>query len=149
MADTPYESHVDRADSDRSSPGLARLMLVEGDPMVRRVLVRILEDAGYLTAAAASPAEALELASSGWPADLIILDLHLYESDDDVCESVARLRRRSAPAAPKVIVTATRARPPVGGTVALRQKPFDADDLLGLIERHLPGGRRGTWSEEP
>jgi CheY-like chemotaxis protein len=52
-----------------------RILVVEDDTPVRELLVRVLQDAGYLVAAARSGQEALSLAEQEASLDLLITDL--------------------------------------------------------------------------
>lgn len=52
-----------------------RILVVEDDAPVRDLLVRVLQDAGYLVVAAASGQEALDLAARQSEIDLLITDL--------------------------------------------------------------------------
>jgi DNA-binding NtrC family response regulator len=52
-----------------------RILVVEDDTAVRELLVRVLQDAGYLVAAARNASEALDLADLESSLDLLITDI--------------------------------------------------------------------------
>jgi CheY-like chemotaxis protein len=110
-----------------------RILLVDDDPAVRWMLLRVLEDDGYSVLPAANGAEALELAKSKTP-DLVLLDLALPVQDGwQVFERLAN----EHPLVPVVVITA---RPNqlfpalASGVGALMEKPLDLPKLLRTIQ---------------
>ena len=79
----------------------ARLLVVDDDPDVRRVLVRMLEDEGYQVSEAANGDEVKSALGSGAP-ELVLLDLML--SEEDGFDLLAEIRRSSD--VPVIILTA-------------------------------------------
>jgi len=131
-----------------------RLLLVEDDPQLAAMLIRLLGEEGYAVAHAGDGHAALHRTLTQ-PYDAVVLDLGLPVLDG--LELLCRLRRRGV-GVPVLILTAR-------GTVADRVagldagaedylgKPFEVDELLArlraLLRRHLdraeelplPGGR--------
>jgi len=111
----------------------SRILLVDDDQAVRRMLLRVLEDEGYLVLPAASGAEALEIAATRSP-DLALLDLAMPVQDGwKVFQQLAN----DYPLLPVVIITA---RPNqlfpalASGVGALMEKPLDLPKLLRTIQ---------------
>ncbi len=112
------------------------ILLLDDDPGVRRMLLRVLEDEHYHVIPAANGAEALHLASLQ-PPDLTLLDLNLPgRSGWDVFERLTN----DYPTMPIIIITA---RPNqlfpalASGVGALMEKPLDLPKLLWTIEHFL------------
>lgn len=115
-----------------------RILIVDDDPVARRLLSDTLGRAGYTIAAAGTAAEALRVATDEEPA-LAILDLVL--PDGDGIELLGQLRA-SWPALPAVIVTAyTEPRSIVEamrrGALDYLGKPVDPDVLLSTCRTAL------------
>jgi two-component system response regulator HydG len=111
---------------------MRRLLLVDDDPGVRRMLSRVLEEEGYAVVPAANGIEALELAASRMP-DLVLLDLNLpIQNGWDTLERLTT----GNPLLPVIIITA---RPNqifpalAAGAGALMEKPLDLPKLLRTI----------------
>jgi CheY-like chemotaxis protein len=111
------------------------ILLVDDDPAVRRMLLRILEDEDYSVVPAADGAEAVEIASSS-PPDLLLLDLNLpNQSGWDTFRQLTA----DQPQLPVIIITARSNQifPALAsGVGALMEKPLDLPKLLRMI-RHL------------
>jgi two-component system, OmpR family, phosphate regulon response regulator PhoB len=90
---------MDQEQRRRGSMG--RLLVVDDDPDVRRVLVRMLEDEGYHAAEAETGGEVKAALASGTP-ELILLDLML--SGEDGFDVLADVRRTSD--VPVIIISA-------------------------------------------
>ncbi len=109
-----------------------RILLVDDDPGVRRMLSRVLEEEGYAVVPAANGIEALELATTRMP-DLVLLDLNLPLQDG--WDTLERLTTEN-PLLPVIIITA---RPNqifpalAAGAGALMEKPLDLPKLLRTI----------------
>lgn len=122
----------------------AKLLIVEDDASIRRLLHAALDREGYEVVDATSAREALSLADVVRP-DAVLLDLGL--PDRDGLELIQLLRPRSA-----VIVVS--AREATGEKVAALDlgaddyltKPFDSEELLARIRatlRHRSAGEGG------
>jgi two-component system, cell cycle sensor histidine kinase and response regulator CckA len=72
--------------------GSGRILIVEDDPTVRRLVVEILKASGYTTIETASPMEALRVVQEIPPVDLILSDMIMPGMDGT--ELVTRLLRR-------------------------------------------------------
>jgi CheY-like chemotaxis protein len=111
----------------------SKILLVDDDPAVRWMLLRVLEEEGYLVLAAGNSTEALEMASTKSP-DLALLDLALPVEDGwKVFQQLAS----NYPLVQVVIITA---RPNqlfpalASGVGALMEKPLDLPRLLRTIQ---------------
>jgi two-component system, OmpR family, KDP operon response regulator KdpE len=114
----------------------ARILVVEDDPAIRRLICRALEMNGYLTLEAGTVAEALGAMGSGAP-DLALLDLGL--PDRDGLELLPRLKESGA----AVLVltarddTAQKVAALDSGADDYVTKPFDTDELLARVRTCL------------
>jgi CheY-like chemotaxis protein len=110
-----------------------KILLVDDDPAVRWMLLRVLQDEGYRVLPAANGAEALAIAATKAP-DLVLLDLTLPAQDG---WKVLQQFSSNHPLVPVVIITA---RPNqlfpalASGVGALMEKPLDLPKLLRTIE---------------
>ncbi len=116
-----------------------RLLIVDDEPTIRRVLTSLLEDAGYQVLAVGSGEEARERAVEFAP-DVALLDLRLQGMDG--VATMDALRQTLDPSPPVIIMTAH-------GTIASAvdamkrgafdyiTKPFDNDELQLVIDRAL------------
>jgi len=109
-----------------------KILLVDDDPGVRRMLQRVLEEEDYVVVAAANGSKALETAKSAAP-DLALLDLNLPVQNG--WETLEQLATEN-PLLPVIIITA---RPNqlfpalASGAGALMEKPLDLPKLLRTI----------------
>lgn len=124
---------------------MARILVVDDDPTIVRLLRINLELEGHEVREATDGRRAGELAGGGWP-DLVLLDIMLPDVDGfAVCEQI-----RADPATasiPVVLVSARaqaadRARGREVGCSAYVTKPFDPIDLVALVDELLAGGPR-------
>jgi CheY-like chemotaxis protein len=127
--------------SDAAAPMAARremekILLVDDDPAIRRVLTRLLAGEGYSVSSACSGAEAIHFASRV-DFDLVLLDLKMPGMDGwDVYEQLASRN----PLLPVIVITA---RPNqnfmalAAGIGALMEKPLDLEKLLPTIRSLL------------
>ena len=116
-----------------------RILIVDDDPSIRRMLALSLEREGYRTAAACDGSEALEAMREG-QADLVLLDLTMPK----VTGWEVLAQRAAAPELrkiPVIVVTAERgdgvADLPDDGLCALLPKPFELDALRALVKSCL------------
>ncbi len=109
-----------------------RVLLVEDEPALRRVIARNLTSRGLEVAEAASVAEALDDLNAETP-DLILLDINLPDrSGWDVLRDLQRRRI----AVPTIVVSAVRVsqrRLDEFRPMAYLPKPFPIDALLRLV----------------
>ena len=125
----------------------ARVLVVDDDAAVRRVLERHLEDAGYRVAAAGSGDAALALLRAGERFDALVTDLQMPGLDGIGLLTEAK---RLDAALPAVVITAhgsveTAVEAMRKGAFDYVEKPFHKDVLLLTLERAL---RHRTLLEE-
>lgn len=115
------------------------VMVVDDDPDIRGLIQLWLADCGYRVVAAADGAQALDRVKKLRPS-LIILDMMMPHMDG--AQVAQRLRADPQTSGiPIVVVSADpRARDRLRHTriQARLAKPFDLDELLHVVERHLP-----------
>ena len=119
--------------------GAGRLLLVEDDPLVRRLAVRVLEGGGYEVSAAADPREALEIARAAGRLDLVLSDVSMPGMSGAELASELRSERPglrivfmsgyTGETVPREVVTDVNA--------AFVEKPFTPETLLSGIARAL------------
>jgi CheY-like chemotaxis protein len=120
-----------------------RILVVEDQDSIRRMIEALVQARGYTVTAVASGAKAIDVATTE-PPDLVLLDLMMPGQYDgfDVCR---RLRADpSTMKVPIVVITAmddpdARTRATQAGATAYYTKPFSPIALLKEIER-LTGG---------
>jgi CheY-like chemotaxis protein len=113
-----------------------RILLLDDDPGVRRMLRRVLEDDDYTVTCASSGKEAIQKAASEEIA-LVLLDLNL--PDENGWQVLERLNS-GYPAIPVIVITARSNQifPALAsGVGALMEKPLDLAKLLRTIEELL------------
>lgn len=124
-------------------PPATQILLVEGDPVVRRLVERLLIDAGYSVLSASHGRDALEVARQATiPVDLTITDVRMPGMDG--WELGRRLRERW-PELPVLYLSGydgevdrfVEARTPRAGFMT---KPFDPDELLWRVALLLDQG---------
>jgi CheY-like chemotaxis protein len=113
------------------------VLIVDDEPDIRFLLRVTLEQAGYGVIEAAHGKAALECVRLSPPA-LVITDRMMPRMGG--AELILRLRADEATAAiPIVMVTATNGSEP--GADAVLTKPFEPDQLIGLVSRLIEGER--------
>ena len=134
-------ARVKAAKAKPSKPAPVRdgtaVLVVDDDAEVRRYVVDLLSDAGYVVAAAASGREALELVEKGAQPDILLIDFAMPELNGfETAERIRRLR----PRAPALIMTGYAdldALPAGLDRGRLMQKPFESDALLRRLDSML------------
>jgi CheY-like chemotaxis protein len=116
-----------------------RILVVEDQDSIRRMIEALVQARGYEVTAVSSGAKAIDVAMTD-PPDMVLLDLNLPGQYDgfDVCQ-----RLRSDPGTrtvPVVIISAmdddeSRARATAAGATAYYTKPFSPIALLKEIDR--------------
>lgn len=116
-----------------------RILVVEDQDSIRRMIEALVQARGYQVTAVSSGAKAIDVALTD-PPDIVLLDLNLPGQYDgfDVCQ-----RLRADPATrgvPVVIISAmdddeSRARATAAGATAYYTKPFSPIALLKEIDR--------------
>jgi len=120
-----------------------RILVVEDQDSIRRMIEALVQGRGYQVTAVASGAKAIDVASTD-PPDLVLLDLMMPGQYDgfEVCR-----RLRAEPATrkiPIVVITAmdddgARTRAAEAGASAFYTKPFSPIALLKEIDRLAAG----------
>ena len=115
-----------------SPEGAARILVVDDDPELRRVLTLALADEGYEVRAVPDAQEALELLQA-WCPRVILLDLMMPGGDG----WTFRARQLATPGAedvPVVVLSAARdVRVDALEPAAFVPKPFNLDQLLATV----------------
>ena len=116
---------------------MAEILIIDDSAQMRRILSSILQAAGHSTRAAADGAEGVKLFDEKRPA-LVITDIVMPEQEG--IETIRILRKKS-PKMPILAISGSRsvylsAATKLGATASL-EKPFEADDLLLLVEQLL------------
>jgi DNA-binding response OmpR family regulator len=120
------------------SPAIkGKVLVVDDEPSILRLLQSIIEKRGYKVFTAASGVEALVKASAG-DFDLIILDLVLPGMDG--LDLLERLRQSSATEDTPVAILTTQTREMAESRPGIRadwyiRKPFDPSEILQLLPR--------------
>lgn len=126
----------------------AKILLIDDDSLVLRTLVRILDANGYETTAVNSGSKAIEMVKKE-DFDLVMTDLRMPELDGvETVKIVEEHYRRHRKSCAYMFITAYPEDHRVkeiqkAGRAKLMLKPFEVDDLLGLVELELqtPGHR--------
>ncbi len=123
-----------------------RILVVDDDPHLRTVLVRVLEAAGYPARAAPDGVTAMRLHREQ-PADLVLTDL--FMPDKDGIELLLELQGLD-PGLPVIVMSGETAEHLTSladarmlGAVRTLQKPFTTQELLDTIARALRPPSRG------
>ena len=114
------------------------ILVVDDDPMVRRLLFWVLTEEGYAVLEAADGAIALVRVHEA-PPSLILLDMRMPVMDG--WEFARRYRALPGPHAPIVCVTAAVDAAARGAQIeaaATLDKPFNLDELLAVVGHHVP-----------
>jgi len=139
---SPAEAPLDSSDLTEPIPALLhdrvkrarqRVLVVEDDARLRSTLVSFLEDEGYLVAAAANGAEALDLIEQTG-ADLLLLDMHMPIMDG--WKTVQELRSRGVDI-PIVVMTAAHDARQLAtelGAIAYVPKPLSLPSLIRRLD---------------
>ncbi len=119
----------------RSLKSRKRVLEVEDDPEIRRMVSEILLSEGYEVVSAVHGKDALEKMEGGFRPDVILLDLMMPVLNGfEVLRVLHRTPRWSS--IPVVIVSANQGHDPVDlGTAAIILKPFDFSVLLNTLRR--------------
>jgi len=124
-----------------ASPSAAgrRVLVIDDEPLLRRVLASMLSTQGYVVVEAESGHAGVELASSGEPFDAVLCDLMMPDLDGPGVHAEL-VRRRPEMARRLVFLTGgavtARTRSFVGrADIVLVAKPVTIEQLLDVIER--------------
>jgi FixJ family two-component response regulator len=128
---------VDDAMPASATPG-SLITIVDDDQSVRRALRRLLQSAGYATAAFASASEFLS-SPAATDSACLVLDIYLEDGNGFALQSALAA---AGSAIPIVFITAhddtaTRERVARSGAAACLGKPFDDQVLLDAVRRAM------------
>jgi CheY-like chemotaxis protein len=115
-----------------------RVLVVDDDVEIREVLVEILEDNGYETAAAANGREALRKLHEEAPPSLILLDLMMPVMDGRAFRE-EQLRTPALADIPVVVVSAYRDLEAQSAGMEVKahlSKPLEIDELLRVTRQY-------------
>lgn len=112
---------------------LRRVLILEDDPALRRILWRTFAGWGWSAVAAASVEEAKLFTAENTAYDLVVSDYHLPDGTGLEFLNWALEQGVSAP----FILMSADARMPFHSQVRRLQKPFSIDELSGLVESIL------------
>lgn len=127
-------------ESSESSPSVARVLVVDDEPTVRRMLARLLSEAGYEVVEATDGARALGAAmQSEAKFDLVITDIKMPGMDG---RELGRHLNAALPGLPVLYISGYTSVPggglgDSGADAPFVRKPFDPDDLLRKVEAML------------
>jgi two-component system alkaline phosphatase synthesis response regulator PhoP len=134
----PTPSVTRSADPMNSTPALGRVLVVEDDPSVQKVLKRLFEAEGYAVEIHGNGQPALE-SFQAFPPTIIVLDLRLPKlSGRDLCKEV----KTESPTLPIVVLSAAS---DISDKVSLLElgaddyvtKPFSPRELLARVRAAL------------
>lgn len=111
---------------------MARVLVVDDDPLFRRAMRRILSRAGHDVLLASNARDALRvLDREEW--DIVITDLDMPGMDG--VELVCEIQRRFPHDAPPVVLVSSHSEPQGACFAAVHPKPVDRCALIAEIER--------------
>lgn len=116
-----------------------KILVVDDEPLVRELLSQILAKEKFEVTACGDGKEALEKVKEGIPYDCILTDVKMPEMDGI---DLLKQSHKIAPTIPVIIVTGAATVDNAvealkRGAVALIEKPFDADKVLGTVREIL------------
>src|SRR5215213_5073591 len=117
------------------------ILIVDDDQPIVDFITEALTDEGYTVRSAFSVASALDATAERLP-DLIIMDLHMPGKTGDVF--VRDLRRDGHADVPVILMTADSVSAKALETEGIAfclLKPFDLDDLIDCVEKHIRHNR--------
>jgi CheY-like chemotaxis protein len=115
-----------------------KVLVIDDDDDLAEVVRQVLRDNGYSVATVRHGAAALELVRHTSP-DLILLDLTMPIMDG--WSFVGQFRRDVKSSARIVLLTGNPQAPEIArnlGADGYLSKPFEIDDLIGVVRRELP-----------
>ena len=135
-AGAPDRVNTSPSGASTPGPGRGRVLIVEDDGPLRELLALLLDEAGY-EARAVGDGRAALAAAADWRPDLIVLDLVLPGLSGFAVRT-AQLADPSTATVPVVVLSGkcnADARAESMLADAIIAKPFDLDDLLGVVGR--------------
>jgi CheY-like chemotaxis protein len=113
------------------------LLVVDDDPPIRSLLTTVLEDEGYQVAVAQDGEEAWAQLQQVKPA-LVLLDLQMPRMNGWAFIEQAKAEGLSVPVVVMSAVLASTSEALALGAVDCLSKPFDLNDLLGMVASYVP-----------
>lgn len=126
-----------------SRPRATRVLLVEDDPLVRRSLIRGLEQERYDVVAVADGEEAFALIQTAKDLDVVVSDINMPRLDGEL---LSHQIHRIAPSLPVLLISGNRSPSPstLRGPRAFLPKPATPQALRDAIEGLLAAGPAST-----
>lgn len=121
-----------KPEAARAPALLGRILLAEDDPLVRRTMVRLLEQAGYEVVAVTNGAEALGILERVTDFDCVVSDIAMPVLDGDALS--ARIRELY-PQLPVLLMSGNRGPAMVAEHRDFLEKPVERTVLLATLER--------------
>ncbi len=124
-----------------------RILVVDDDPSVLKLVQLNLEIEGYEVVTASNGREALEMVARERPA-LVVCDVMMPVLNG--LEVVSRLRRDEATASLPVVMLSAKAQDidvkhgKEAGADEYVTKPFDPEELIDAVKRLIAGGRKAA-----
>jgi two-component system, OmpR family, response regulator len=118
-----------------------RILVIEDDPSIQEFMSMALQDEGYEVKVAANGAVALQLLNTFQP-DLILLDMLMPIMDGKAF--LEKYHQLPASRAPIIALSASRNLKSIVKPLGVNDflgKPFDLDELLGCVAKHLRDSR--------
>ena len=116
-------------------PGLARILLVEDDILVRLVIAEELREAGLAVIEATSADEAMAYLSAGGHADLVFTDIEMPGSMNGL--ELARRLRSAKPDLPVILTSGKFMSQDVGALGLFVPKPYSVQRAVTLVLQQL------------
>src|SRR5205823_5237859 len=136
--DRPTISRIVDRLREESGGGAGAILVVEDDDANREIIADLLRAEGCEVRTAANGPAALEILET-WSPALILLDMRMPGMDG---AAFARAyHERPGPHAPIILLTASLERASAAetiGAVGSIDKPFDVDELLGVVSQYAP-----------
>lgn len=115
-----------------SQPRHAKVLVVDDEPLVRKLTRRILEDAGHRVYEAADGLEAVSTFNRDGPFDLVVSDIRMPTMDG---KELSTLLRRLTPPVPIILMSAYDDEVIPGRRII--PKPFRPDQLIDQVRQVL------------
>jgi CheY-like chemotaxis protein len=128
--------------------GMATILVVDDEPLIRNVIVAVLRAEGYAVVTADDGLAALEVVQQEAPA-LVLMDVMMPRMDG---RAAFRAMRDHLPEDDLPVILMSAMAKPVDldpRITAFLRKPLDLDQLLALVARLLPDGSGGTTEGRP
>ena len=115
-----------------SQEGRRRILVVDDEPIICRILNDLLSLDGHLVHIAETPGDAIELCRMRH-FDLVFLDFYLPEMTGD---KLLAIIRRNNPKQRVILMSGQRPYPPQGAADYQIRKPFTAEQIRELISKY-------------